>query len=127
MAPSIAAVPERSLQQRLDSLAIANQVRTRRARIKRDIKAGRRSIYDVLRSADPSLQTAAILDLVLCIPKVGRVKAMSALNTARVSPTRTLGALTARQRLELAVTIARATARHRPVTPRPAATDRIAA
>ena len=33
--------PERSLTQRMDALKRANDIRTRRARLKRDLKAGR--------------------------------------------------------------------------------------
>ena len=37
--PSVA--PERSLNQRMDALARANQIRVKRAQLKRDLKAGR--------------------------------------------------------------------------------------
>ena len=49
--PSVAA-PERSLVQRMEALERANQIRTRRAQLKRDLKAGRASIHDLLRLRD---------------------------------------------------------------------------
>ena len=37
--------PERSLTQRMDALGKANEVRSERAKIKREVKAGRRSVH----------------------------------------------------------------------------------
>ena len=37
--------PERSLNQRMDALKRANEIRTQRARLKRDLKAGRTKIH----------------------------------------------------------------------------------
>ena len=45
--PAVAA-PERSLVQRMDALQRANEIRTRRAQLKRDLKGGRVSIHDLL-------------------------------------------------------------------------------
>ena len=42
------AAPERSLNQRMDALQRANQIRTRRAQLKRDLKGGRVSIQKLL-------------------------------------------------------------------------------
>ena len=42
------ATPERSLTQRMEALTRANEIRTRRAQLKRDLKAGRVSIHDLL-------------------------------------------------------------------------------
>ena len=41
-------VPERTQSQRKLALKRANEVRTARAQLKRDLKAGRRSIHDLL-------------------------------------------------------------------------------
>src|SRR5207302_749250 len=43
-----AAAPERSLTQRMDALQRANEIRSRRAQLKRDLKAGRQSIHALL-------------------------------------------------------------------------------
>jgi hypothetical protein len=43
------ATPERSLDQRIDALSRANEVRALRAQLKRDLKAGRVSIGALLR------------------------------------------------------------------------------
>ena len=43
------AAPERSLLQRMDALQRANEIRTRRAQLKKDLKAGRVSIHTLLK------------------------------------------------------------------------------
>lgn len=96
------ATPDRSLDQRLNALSKANEVRAIRAQLKRDLKAGRRSISALLLDPPQFLETAKVVDIVLALPKVGRVKATKILNTCRVSPSKTFGGLSARQRAELA-------------------------
>lgn len=91
--------PDRSLEQRLAALERANAVRTHRKQLKRDLKAGRVAWSDVL--DDDDVQTMRVIDLLLNVPKFGRVKVNRILSLARVSPTKTVGGLTARQRVEL--------------------------
>jgi hypothetical protein len=93
--------PERSLQQRLDALAHANEVRTYRAQLKRYMKTGLTRFPEVLCGDDPLLATMPVYDLLVSIPKVRRVKAQAVLAGARVSPSKTLGGLTDRQRRDL--------------------------
>src|SRR5450755_890567 len=61
--------------QRIDALSRANEVRTLRAQLKRDLKARRVSIGALLLNPPPYLETAKVFDMVLALPKVGRVKA----------------------------------------------------
>ena len=96
------ATPERSLDQRMDALSRANEVRALRAQLKRDLKAGRVSIGALLLDPPPYLETAKIFDMLLAVPKYGRVKATKILNSCRVSPSKTFGGLSERQRAELA-------------------------
>ena len=96
-----AAAPERSLQQRMDALSRANQIRTRRAQLKRDLKAGRQSIHDLLLEPPEYIETAKVFDMLLAVPKYGRVKANRILNQCRISPSKTIGGLSERQRNEL--------------------------
>lgn len=94
--------PERSLKQRLDALDSANEVRTRRAQIKRDLKAGRVSINTLLAQPTPDyLRTAKVFDLLLAVPKLGRVKVNMVLTQCRISPTKTVAGLSDRQRDDL--------------------------
>ena len=46
--PKPVAAPERSLVQRMEALQRANDIRSRRAQLKRDLKAGRQPIHELL-------------------------------------------------------------------------------
>ncbi len=94
--------PERSPDQRMAALSMANEVRSRRAQLKRDLKAGKASIGALLLDPPACLETAKVLDMLLALPKVGRVKATNMLNGCRISPSKTFGGLSGRQRAELA-------------------------
>lgn len=93
--------PERSLTQRMDALKRANEIRTQRARLKRDLKAGRIQIQGLLLDPPDYLTTAKVFDLLLAVPKYGRVKVNRILTHCRISPSKTIGGLSERQRNEL--------------------------
>ena len=95
------AAPERSLVQRIDALQRANEIRTKRAQLKRDLKGGRTSIHDLLSNPPDYLETAKVFDMLLAVPKYGRVKANKILVQCRISPSKTIGGLSERQRNEL--------------------------
>ena len=95
------AAPERSLNQRMDALQRANRIRTRRAQLKRDLKGGRMSIHKLLLEPPDYLETAKVFDMLLAVPKYGRVKANKVLVQCRISPSKTIGGLSERQRTEL--------------------------
>src|ERR671938_468926 len=99
--PKHSAAPERSLIQRMDALQRANQVRTRRAQLKKDLKAGRVSIHALLLDPPEYLLTAKVFDMLLAVPKYGRVKVNKILTQCRISPSKTIGGLSERQRGEL--------------------------
>jgi hypothetical protein len=101
------AAPERSLKQRLDALDRANDIRTRRARLKRDLRAGRTQIYGLLLEPPDFLQTCKVFDLLLAVPKYGRVKVNRVLTQCRISPSKTIGGLSERQRTELVTSLRR--------------------
>jgi hypothetical protein len=98
--PTVAA-PERSLQQRMDALQRANLIRMRRAQLKRDLKAGRQTIQDLLLEPPEFVETAKVFDMLLAVPKYGRVKVNKVLQQCRISPSKTIGGLSQRQRTEL--------------------------
>jgi hypothetical protein len=93
--------PERSLDQRMDALRRANHIRTKRAGLKADLKSGAITIAAVLRDPPEYLQTAKVVDIVMATPKCGRVKSARILEQCRVSPSKTVGGLSDRQRTEL--------------------------
>ena len=96
-----ATAPERSLNQRMDALARANQIRIQRAQLKRDLKAGRRSIHKLLLEPPEYVETAKVFDMLLAVPKYGRVKVNKILAHCRIAPSKTVGGLSERQRGEL--------------------------
>ena len=98
---SPSAFHERTTDQRLLALAMANQTRARRAALKRDLKAGRRSAVSLLADPPDWLATMKVIDLLLSVPKWGRVKSGAILRQNGISPSKTVGGLAPRQRAEL--------------------------
>ena len=96
-----AEAPERSKVQRMEALERANQIRSQRAKLKRDLRAGKATIDRLLESPPEYLETAKVFDLLLAVPKFGRVKANKILQQVRISPSKTVGGLSDRQRGEL--------------------------
>jgi hypothetical protein len=94
-------IPERSHQQRMDALELANRIRIGCADLKREIRAGRLTVRGVLLAPPEYAAHMKILDLLLAAPGVGPVKAMRTLRHAGISPVKTVGGLTERQCLEL--------------------------
>src|ERR1700759_3030658 len=92
------AAPERSLVQRMEALQRANDIRSRRAQLKRDLKGGRQAIHELLLDRPAYLETAKLFDLMRAVPKYGRVKVSKILSTCRISPSKTIGGLSQRQR-----------------------------
>src|ERR671936_2209018 len=101
------AAPERSLVQRMEALQRANEIRTRRAQLKRDLKSGRASIHRLLLDPPEWVETAKVFDMLLAVPKYGRVKANKILQQCRISPSKTIGGLSERQRAELVAMLRR--------------------
>jgi len=93
--------PERSLDQRMDALRRANDVRVRRAQLKKDLKDGKIRIQTILGDPPEYVETAKVIDILMAVPKFGRVKAARFLNTCRISQSKTVGGLSDRQRAEL--------------------------
>lgn len=93
--------PERSLDQRMDALQRANRVRSQRAQLKVDLKRGVRTIGSVLGEPPEFLLTAKVIDVLMAAPKCGRVKSARIMEQCRVSPSKTVGGLSDRQRSEL--------------------------
>ena len=61
--------PARSLDQRMEALQRANDVRVRRAQLKRDLKAGQASIETILLDPPEWVETAKVFDMLMAVPK----------------------------------------------------------
>ncbi len=94
--------PDRTLEQRMEALHLANEIRRRRAVLKRDLKAGRADLVQLLLEPPAWLETAKVMELLLALPKYGRVKTLKTLRRATITTiSKTVGALSERQRREL--------------------------
>jgi hypothetical protein len=91
----------------MEALQKANEIRSQRAQLKKELKAGDLDIVDVLASPPDFLLTAKVVDLLLVVPKFGRVKATRVLTRCRISQAKTVGGLSDRQRAELIETLAK--------------------
>ncbi len=96
-----AQAPARSLDQRMEALKRANDVRVQRAQLKRDLKSGTVRIGEILTDPPEYVSTAKVFDMLMSVPKFGRVKAARFLNQCRISQSKTVGGLSERQRAEL--------------------------
>jgi len=85
----------------MDALRRANEIRVRRAQLKKDLKNGNAQIEQILRNPPGYVETAKVFDMLLAVPKYGRVKVNKVLQQCRISPSKTIGGLSQRQRTEL--------------------------
>ena len=85
----------------MDALKRANDVRVKRAKLKKDLKEGKVRIETVLGKPPAYVETAKVIDILMAVPKFGQVKAKRYLNQCRISESKTVGGLSDRQRTEL--------------------------
>ncbi len=85
----------------MKALRRANQIRSARAQLKRDLKAGKTKIGTLLMDPPEYVLSAKVFDMIIATPKYGRVKANKILSQCRISPSKTIGGLSERQRSEL--------------------------
>jgi hypothetical protein len=100
------APPHRSAAQRTAALKLAQEVRIYRARRKREIKratapASRAQVVAIVLDPPELMLTMHISDLLVSVRGWAKVRAEAALRRCQVSPHKTLGGLTYRQRREL--------------------------
>jgi len=101
MATILSKTPSRSLDQRLDALQRANQIRVSRAKLKRALKASEVTLDQVLVDPPAYVLTAKVYDMLMAVPRLGRVRASKLLAQCRISQSKTIGGLSERQRSEL--------------------------
>ena len=97
----MASTPQRSLDQRMDALRRANEIRSQRAELKKQLKSGELAVYDLIDRPPEFVLTAKVFDMIVAAPKYGKVKATRLLNQCRISQGKTLGGLSERKRQEL--------------------------
>lgn len=88
--------------QRSQALERANEIRTRRAELKREIKSGEVLISSVFQGPIPSwLRSEQIGRLLKAVPLVGESRAREVLQSVRLDGMRTIGNLTAHEKAAL--------------------------
>jgi hypothetical protein len=85
----------------MEALRRANDIRSQRAKLKRDLKSGQVTIQNIIASPPDYVLTAKVFDMLMAVPKYGKVKATKFLNHCRISQGKTMGGLSERQRNEL--------------------------
>jgi hypothetical protein len=92
------------MSQRMEALAKANDYRLKRAQLKREVRAGETSVYEVLRKPTlPNwLENMMAAELIAAIRRVGEKTANKRLAVHGIPQRKTLGSMTYRQRRVLA-------------------------
>lgn len=93
--------PQRSAEQRMEALRRANEIRVKRAELKRSLKEGSRRFEEIVSDPPEFVRTAKVFDMLMAVPKYGKVKANRFLVQCKISQSKTLGGLSDRQRQEL--------------------------
>lgn len=88
--------------QHLRALARANEIRLARAALKRSIAEGEASASDVILECPWEAAGMTVADVLMSQRRWGRTRGRKALAEVQISETRTVGALTERQRRALA-------------------------
>lgn len=99
-------LPDRTYEQRMDALRHANEVRTARAGLKRALQAGEITAADVLADPPALALSMRVFDLLIAQRWVGPARARAVLKVCQISPVKTVGGLSARQRGVLAEALA---------------------
>lgn len=92
-------LPTLTPEQRAAALAKAAEVRSARAAIKAELKAGKTTLAAVLdRSGESAVGKMKVQALLEALPKVGKVKAQELMSELEIAPTRRVAGLGERQR-----------------------------
>src|SRR5712691_232496 len=93
--------PAQTRDQRMRALRRANEIRSSRAALKKELASGRVRIEDLLAQPPDWARTAKVSALLLALPKIGPARAARVLGQCRIAPSKTVAGLSERQRGEL--------------------------
>lgn len=100
--------PARSAEQRIAALKHANEVRSARSRLKHAIRNGDRALAVLLiREPTPGVASMRVTDLLGAIRGVGPTRITLLMRRCAISPVKTLGGLSHRQRHALCAELER--------------------
>lgn len=92
---------DRSTPQRTEALQHANQIRIKRAVLKREIRQYKQTASNMLRNPPEWCKAMKVSDLILAVPKIGRAKRSKIMGQCRVSSKKSVDGLSPRQRAAL--------------------------
>ncbi len=102
--------------QHLRALARANEVRLARAELKRRIHDGELSVADIVLDAPGEAETMTVADLLTSQRRWGTTRCRKLLQAIPMSETKTVGAMTERQRVAVARALGSAVGERRPLS-----------
>jgi hypothetical protein len=85
--------PSRSLQQRMDALAKATDIRVRRAKLKQEVKRGERKPLPILFDPPDFVAGMKVHVFLASIPKFGPVKVNRLMTDCHISSSKTIGGM----------------------------------
>lgn len=95
-------LPKLTLEEKKQALKKAQQVRSQRAKIRQDLKAGRTGIREVLEQVDndvvAKMRVAYLLE---SLPRIGKVRTRKIMNEIGIDETRRIQGLGSRQKQAL--------------------------
>lgn len=95
-------LPQLTLEEKKQALKKAQQVRSQRAKIRQDLKAGRTGIREVLEQTDSDvIAKMRVAYLLESLPRIGKVRTKKIMNEIGIDETRRVQGLGSRQRQAL--------------------------
>lgn len=96
------ALPKLSLEEKRRALKKAQEVRSKRAKIRQSLKAGKTTVREVLSNAkDPVVAKMRVVYLLESLPRIGKVKTKKIMNDIGIDETRRIQGLGNRQKKAL--------------------------
>lgn len=100
-------VIDRTRDQRLEALAVGNEIRMYRAQLRRQVAAGEIRTADLIENPPTGLETCRVERVLDWTPRFGDIKVARLLRLVRISPHKTVGGLSDRQRADLVARLER--------------------
>lgn len=94
-------VPVLTMQEKMDALKKANELRFEMAEIRKDLKARRYTAYELINRGGETVERMRIIYLLESMPAVGRTKAERIMSELGVGPTKRVQGLGVHQRKAL--------------------------
>lgn len=95
-----------TIEQRMNSLTRANEVRTGRAKVKRAIADGEQDVRELLLDPPQVCLRMPVGDALMAVPRYGAERVRKLARAVGTEPSRPIGRLTERQRQTIAALIA---------------------